>query len=356
MTQSILDVTLEITRECPLGCLFCSSNGGDKHPDELTLKEWINLIDESIELGAHSFLISGGEPFTCDYLKELASYINKTGSKLSIYSSGNLAIGDLVLPIPRSDLEYLATLGNVRIVINLEGVNKETHEKITDVKGSYENTIKTIEECVQLGLEVELHFVPTKINFRELPQVVELASKLGIAKVSVLRLVNQGRCVNFTDELELNILERYELKSVFIDLEKYGDYVRIGSPFNPFLLKKQYKCTAGTERITITYNGFVSPCEAFKFILNKYKEDVDVRKHGLKKIWYESSLFSEIRKLHNISADVRSICYNCPELKLCGGGCPAQKILNGSISSFDPYCVRYLNLERKRLEINQMRD
>ena len=354
LKQNKLDVTLEITRQCPLSCLFCSSNGGAKHPDELDLTDWINLVDDSIELGARSFLISGGEPFASPYLQELAEYISQNDVKLSIYSSGNVGT-EVVTPVPKSDLEYIARLGNVRMVMSLEGANQKTHEKITGVKGSYNNTIKTIKECLKLGLEVEFHFVPTKINFRELLGVVELANQLGVSRVSVLRLVAQGRCVNYKNDLELNIEERFELKSVFGEVEKYGDYVRIGSPFNPFLLSKQYKCTAGTDRITITYNGLVSPCEAFKYILNEYLDEIDIRKHKLSEIWNKSSLFMEIRELQNISAYTDSICYNCKDLEICGGGCPAQKILHSSITSFDPYCKKYLDLKKQRLEINHVR-
>ena len=349
-----IDVTLEITRRCPLRCIFCSSMGGEPHPNELGLKEWIRLVDESIELGAKSFLISGGEPFTSPFLRDLAHYINEKNVELSIYSSGNVG-NEIVTPVDVSDLEYVAELGDVRMVMSLEGSNPKTHEKITTVPGSYKNTILTLEEGKRLGLKVELHFVPTKINFKELPDVVKLAKKLDVEKVSVLRLVSQGRCVDFRDELELNPKELTELHSIFKQLEKYGSYVRIGSPFNPFMLSKQYKCTAGTDRITITYNGLVAPCEAFKFILNQYKDEIDIRKHKLSEIWGESSLFKEIRELHNISADIDSICYNCKELELCGGGCPAQKILHTSITSFDPYCTKYLDLKKQHSEINQVR-
>lgn len=340
-----IDVTLEITRRCPLRCIFCSSMGGEPHPNELGLKEWIRLVDESIELGAKSFLISGGEPFTSPFLRDLAHYINEKNVELSIYSSGNVG-NEIVTPVDVSDLEYVAELGDVRMVMSLEGATPATHERITRVKNSFRNTIETIKNSLNLGLDAELHFVPTKINYKELPDVVKLGQQLKVNKVSVLRLVPQGRCVDYRDRLLLDREELIELKSIFTELEKYDDFVRIGSPFNPFLLSKRYKCTAGTNRMTITYNGLVAPCEAFKFILYDYSDDVNTRKYSLKYIWEQSQLFNEIRVFQKITNHKESECHHCPEKNLCGGGCPSQKILAGSIYSKDPICLNKLILSK----------
>lgn len=326
-----LDVTLEITRKCPLACMLCSSHGGIIHPNELGLDKWIHLVDEAVELGASSFLISGGEPFTSPFLFELSRYIHSKNVSLTIYSSGNIG-ENIIKPIPITELEKIANVGKILIVMSLESAEQDIHEKITQKENSYQNTLQTIRNCIDLGLSVELHFVPTKINYRELPNVIELALSLGVKKVSVLRFVPQGRGKENREKLELNENELEELKSIFQELEKYGDYVRIGSPFNPFLLSKQYVCTAGTNRLSISYDGYVFSCEAYKF-LDRNNEN-NLKNNSLRKIFNMSQLFEETRIYqHKLISDV---CKNCSFFILCRGGCPAQKILYRSI--IDPIC------------------
>jgi radical SAM protein with 4Fe4S-binding SPASM domain len=342
-----IDVTLEITRKCPLRCVFCSSNGGFPHSDEINFEKWISIVDESIELGGDSFLISGGEPFASPFLVDLARYIVSKNVDLSIYSSGNIGI-DEIRPIPVNELQKIASLGNVRMVISLEASDPDIHDKITLKKNSYQNTVQTIKNCIDLNLYVELHFVPTKINYKELPKIVELASALGVKKVSVLRFVPQGRGKENREQLELNASELAELRTIFLNLEKHGDFVRIGSPFNPFLLSKQYKCTAGTDRITIRYDGLVAPCEAFKFILPNYS-NIDLTKTDLHNIWIHSKLFSDVRQYQKIFNNMESRCFSCLDIEICGGGCPAQKILYNA--TIDPICKTKIENELMSVDL-----
>ncbi len=338
LKENSLDVTLEITRRCPLRCVFCSSNGGPSHPNELELCDWIRIVNESIDLGAKSFLISGGEPFTSKYFRELIAYISNKPVELSIYSSGNFQKGDQIISIPSEELEYLSSFKKIRMVMSLEAASSEIHDSITCREGSFSNTIKSIQNCVNLGLKTEIHFVPTRLNYHQIPEVIELSKILGVDQVSILRFVPQGRGQKNKKALELHEGDMKKLKKIFSDLVKYSDFVRIGSPFNPFLLSKQYRCTAGINRFTVRYDGLVVPCEAFKFLADIYLDDVDIKEKSLREIWLHSKLFTDVRRMHFITPS--SDCYLCNELNRCGGGCPAQKILNSSITKIDPYCLK----------------
>lgn len=333
------DVTLEITRECPLNCLICSSNGGEKHPSELSLDKWIDIIDESIELGATSFLISGGEPFSSSYFKTLCEYISEKDVSLSIYTSGNYYDGHEFSSLQYNDLFFLTNLDLVKLVISLEGSNEKTHDFLTGVKGSFNNTMATIRLAVKLGIDTEIHFVPTLINYLELPDVVFLAKKIGVKRASILRFVAQGRGKDNEKLLKLRNDDLIVLRDIFFKLEKYGDYIRIGSPFNPFLLSKNYMCTAGRKRMTIRYDGRVVPCEAMKFMAEGFNDefyaDNDVTIHTLDDIWNISKIFQMSRDFHKI---INSECVSCEFLNKCWGGCPAQRILKSDLNNIDPFC------------------
>jgi len=336
-----LDITLEITRKCPLRCNFCSSNGGDPHPKELTLIDWERIVDEAIEIGARSFLISGGEPFSCQYIKELIEYISEKPAQISIYSSGNVEKNNKIEPLALKDLEFIANLGSIKMILSLEGSSNFTHDKITNKMNSFCNTIQSVQNCIKLGLKTEIHFVPTKQNYFELPGVLDISKNLGVDKISILRFVPQGRGKENRKSLELDYEDLIKLNKIFLDFRKYRDFVRIGSPFNPFLLSTNYICTAGINRITIRYDGLVFPCEAFKFLPEN--EEIDIRKFSLKRIFYDSSIFKEVKTYHKIF--LNSSCKSCSGFSICGGGCPAQKILNST--NIDPICLQLIEVKQK---------
>ena len=334
VSYSPIDVTLELTRECPLNCLICSSNGGKPHPLELSLDKWLKIIDKSIELGVKSFFLSGGEPFSRSYFKDICKYIANKNVSLSIYTSGNFFDGRELGPIKYDDLIFISSLDSVRLVFGLEGACARTHDLMTRVKGSFNNIISSIRTAVDLGLYTELHFVPTKMNYKELPDVVSFAKKLGVKKVSVLRFVAQGRGKDNESMLRLGKDDLINLRNILYELSGYGDYVRIGSPFNPFLLSKGYKCTAGRKRMTIRYDGRVVPCEAMKFMAEDFNDN-DVRIFSLRDIWQSSEIFKMAR---SYQIAIGSECNSCDYLNICMGGCPAQKLLNGALDAVDPYC------------------
>jgi radical SAM protein with 4Fe4S-binding SPASM domain len=330
------NVTLELTRKCPLNCLMCSSNGGLPHPRELSLPKWMEIIDELMDLGAESFFLSGGEPFSYSYFKDICNYISKLDVSLSIYSSGNCIKNGELLPLSQNDIKFLSSLNLKNIIFSLEGSNEITHDKITTVNGSFQNTLTSIKHALNQKVITELHFVPMLINYKELPMVIALAKKLGISRVSVLRYVDQGRGKKNSSHLKLGNEEIKQLRAILSEIDT--SYVRLGHPLNPYLISNNSKCTAGRDRITVRYDGLVFPCEAMKFLADRY-HDNDVNVRPIEEIWKNSAIFNLAR---NLSLDLPSECLNCNSLAKCGGGCPAQRLNEGSIGHLDAFCLHNL--------------
>lgn len=336
MGDASIDITLEITRSCPLSCLICSSEAGAPDENELSLEKWIKTIDEAIELGTTAFSFSGGEPFHSSYFKDLCKHIYNQGIPFSVYTSGNLKDNNTLSSLKEEDFSYLQKHGITKLIFNLEGASKDIHDYMTQVKGSFNNTIASIKKATYLNISTEIHFVPTLQNYYELPEIISLSKKLGIKKVSVLRFVPQGRGKKNSELLKLSKEHLMQLKNMFDSiLKNTEDYVRIGSPFNPFLLSKNYKCTAGKSRSTIRWDGQVFPCEAYKFLADDF-QDNNLRKASLKDIWNKSAIFTLTRDAYKKSGPE---CRSCSYWGKCWGGCPAQKLILGSFNVLDPYCA-----------------
>jgi len=325
--------------KCPLNCLICSSNGGIPYPNELTFYELKRIIDDAHELGTRTVIFSGGEPFEHTCLIELCEHAKSNDLGVCIYTSGNVSDKDCsTKPIDESTLSYLRKIPINKMIFGLQGPNEEVHDSITRVRGSFSNTMISIKRVVRESIPTEIHFVPVKMNYRTLPQMIELAKKLKVDKISVLRFVAHGRGKANNSILKLEPDEQLVLKSILREmLASKTPCIRIGAPFNTFELLEGSYCTAGKTRATIRADGFAFPCEAMKEL--QHCLDNDLHRRSLKEVWEESAIFRESRNFVFIIS--KSLCRSCEKFAQCKGGCPAQRFLSGvsMVDHGDPYCL-----------------
>jgi len=319
--------------------LTCSSNSGTPYANEFTLNELRTIIDDAQKLGTRTIIFSGGEPFEHAHLIELCKNAKRRDLGVCIYTSGNISLKDYsVGPISKSALSYLKKIPVDRIIFGLQGHTEEIHDSITCVHGSFNNAVISIRRAVKESIPTEIHFVPVKLNYRTLPEMVMLAKKLGTEQISVLRFVAQGRGKANENTLRLEADELLDLKSILREIVTSRVLrVRVGAPYNAFGLFKENYCTAGRSRATIRADGFVFPCEAMKEL--PYNTDNDLNRRNLREIWENSTIFHEARNFMYLIGN--SECRACSMFARCKGGCPAQRLISGiSVQNYpDPYCL-----------------
>jgi molybdenum cofactor biosynthesis enzyme MoaA len=122
-----LQVSIEVTRRCPLECLHCYNNlpMGDLEARrrELTKEEHFRVLDELVEMGCFWILYTGGEIFARKDFLEIYTYAKKKGfpdhAVHQRQSSAN--------PIA----DYLVEWPPFAIEITLYGRTRETYEALT---------------------------------------------------------------------------------------------------------------------------------------------------------------------------------------------------------------------------------
>ena len=182
------------------------------------------------------------------------------------------------------------------------------------------------------------------INYRELRDVVELARGLRVSRVSVLRLVPQGRASSY-DKLKLNSEEHLALRQSMVGLIKEGHDVRVGSPFNILRMRKNPECCAAIDRLTISPDMTISPCDAFKQIppsmLNLSIGIItSLTDATLAECWQKSPYLNRVREY--LTTPFAKECSECQSLKTCLSGCVAQKIhaYGDLVKRPDPMCLK----------------
>lgn len=336
---SLEELCIEVTGQCMMNCIQCSSASSINNQLSLTLPKYRELLQEAKQLGTKILELSGGEPLLHPAIN---TFVEEAASnfKVRLYTSGFL--GKSSMGIPYEQILLLAALKLDRIIFNLQGATAQTHEKITRAKGSYASVVQSIKNAKAAGLWTGVHFVPMRSNHVDFRAVATLCSELKVDELAVLRFVGQGRGKKNRNQLELNQAEFNQFIQEVVQIRKqFGELIQIrtGCPMNfCSMIDKTItpaRCKAGHSTLLISYDGSVVPCPAFKHardfnLGNIYNESLGV-------IWNQSRNLKLLRELDVMQVDG---CNTCHESNYCQGRCVAQRFYKyGSIyRGPDPLC------------------
>lgn len=326
-------INIELTNKCGLQCAHCSSSSSFGASDFISLDRVLRLLDEGKELGAKYLSVSGGEPLLYPYLLEVIEYAKSIGYAIRLYTSGIITKDGYELH--SIDEETIKSfVGKIDIIIfSLHSYLPDVHDNITQRKSSFDLTVAAIKKSIQAGLITEIHTVPMSINYKDIPDLVLLAESIGVKQLSFLRLVPQGRCVNNLN-LMMNATETKEFVDILNSIYSPVLKLRKGAPYKCLFIEEASECSAGKDKILISPEGYVHPCEAFKYASSSSNINTD----SLANIWSKDLTLNQIRLL-----DISQIseCSGCGNLDVCHGGCPGQRYLeyNTLKRGPDPICL-----------------
>lgn len=177
---------LELTGTCNERCVHCYAGSGPDVHTALTYSQCRDAVRDAAQLGFRRIQLTGGEPLLCDFLVELVAEIKAHEMVCEIYTNGTLVRDGLVSrlrpPGPSFALSFYSHRSSV-------------HDRITQVPGSHQRTVRAIECLVAAGLEVRASVVVMPANAGDVPATVALLRRLGVQHVAVAasRAVGRGR-------------------------------------------------------------------------------------------------------------------------------------------------------------------
>jgi len=370
------EISIEITEKCKAHCVHCSSEAtAEGWENELSLGEIKDIIRTGKEkLGTKVISLSGGEPTLRPDFREIVKYIKDLGLNVLIYTCGlfeNLRIERESLLCceqvydnygPFSNyiekltfkslaLEYLGPRDSGdKVIFSLEGHNSLVHDYILGVSGVFKVVRRMMSFVSQQGHFVEIHCCPNILNYRNIEDVVRIARLANANRVSLLRLVPQGRCPRWMLVTGANWL--WLQRDLCRLKKKYGDFIRVGDPLNfMWYFDKDIKnqtCSAGLDRLLIRANGEVQFCAALK---HSPEYDYGNVRHPhyspgerLEWLWKESPMALRLRDFHREGYKETRTCRNCKFLHLCKGGCTSQRIAHykNLYRGPDPLCPLFI--------------
>ena len=254
------EISIEILQRCPNRCIYCSSHSNPQATHIIPFEIIKNVIDDAKSLGCKIVCLSGGEPFLHPHILDIISYIVKQQLTCYVYTSGIYMKDEVYSSLPNEYIEAIRGMVD-KVIFNVEADSSTLYDKImgTDV-GGFDMMKKSINDCVSSGLVVETHVVPMQVNFKHLKSIFEMCYQLGVSKVSILRLVMQGRALENLSLVKLTGEDSREVtKQIKALKEAYKGKVRIGLPYSDSNCR--IYCKAASDKINVRYDGNVYPCE-----------------------------------------------------------------------------------------------
>lgn len=331
--QHITYLNVEVTNKCALECAHCSSSSSFSCTDYIEPDQVFSLVSEGKKLGASCLSISGGEPLLYPHLNEIIDYAYNLDFHIRLYTSG-LTSSDGITLIPADNQVLNSLLDKINtIIFSLHSHVAAVHDQVTSKQGSFDLTTTAIGNAVETGMNCEIHTVPMSINYKDIPGLVMLGEELGVDRISFLRLVPQGRCVNNL-HLMMNPSEIRQFMNILQHLDSPLLDIRKGAPYKCLFFENSGYCSAGVDKILVSADGSVHPCEAFKFLAS----ESNINQQSLANIWLNDRLLKGIR-----NTDINSIstCSGCEMNEICRGGCPGQRYLAYDTMEIgpDPICL-----------------
>jgi radical SAM protein with 4Fe4S-binding SPASM domain len=223
------------------------------------------------------------------------------------------------------DKDYVKTLeksGLDFVQVTLESHKAEAHDLMTDSKGSWKETVAGIKNVIPTHVYATTNTTLSQHNADSFLETVEFIKKLGVAAFGANSLIYSGKAK--TDKLDKEFTVSLEtlkelLPKVHEKAEQLGLKFLWYTPtqycrFNPVSLGLGIKsCSAAMINMCVGPNGDVYPCQSY------FESLGNILKDPWEKIW-NHPLATKIRNREYVEPK----CKDCPELQVCGGGCPLE--------------------------------
>jgi len=178
-------VIWNLIRRCNLTCKHCYATSADKDfPGELSTAQVFEVMDDLRAYGVPVLILSGGEPLMRPDIFEISQRAKAMGFYVGLSSNGTL--------ITQDNIAQIAAVGYDYVGVSLDGM-REVHDRFRRREGAFDESLRGIRLCRDVGIKVGLRFTLTRDNARDLPELLDLLDSEGLDKFYLSHLNYAGR-------------------------------------------------------------------------------------------------------------------------------------------------------------------
>ena len=284
----IKDLCFEIIQKCPNNCIFCSSESSIEKCNMIDFKTFKRTVQFFYNNGGiEEISLSGGEPMLHPDIYRMVKFCSDFGIKTTLYTSGIInrtkfyTSSDIHIQrmldqlgeneeISREKFANLEACGLSKVVFDLQACEVDQYNQLMGTKNSMCYVLQSLLYSSFYNFESSIHFVPNKVNYNQLQDVLELAELAGVDELRILKFVPQGRGRENCNQLQLSNEELEKFVKQAKSLKSATVKIKVGIPLTN---ENKHICTAGYDKVVIRYDGEILPCPAFKDIDLKLLEE-----------------------------------------------------------------------------------
>ena len=263
----------ELTYRCNQRCVHCFNPRSTFAPStELTTDEIIATLAELEAMGAYCVTFSGGEASLRSDFFEIMRDAQRRNFAVSVFTNGQVS---------SEWIEELVTFFPQTVGVSLYSANPKTHDATTRQKGSFDQSVRTIETLVKHGIRTTIKCPLMNHTVHGYKEFLSLCDRLGGVPqfdFHISPTMDGDRSCTVHQVLDPGILVPMFLEP------RTSLYVDINTPHQGRTRRAMDDavCGAGHSTLSICPDGTVYPCNSLPLSLG------NVRNGGIKKIWESS--------------------------------------------------------------------
>lgn len=323
---------LSLTYKCNNRCGWCYASSNLPQEDKELPRNKISPILHLLkDLGVKRTILIGGEPTIYSYLEKV----------LEEHKAHRLPTGMVTNGRKLAKKEFSKMLkenGINSLTVSIEGYDVPSHDEVTQVSGSYKESINGIYTATNEGIKVSTNTVITRGNYSDLEKI---SKSLIVLPIEHLGFNVCGPCFGSTDNS--NILNPSLAAKAFQDTYDFiqsnsNKKVKLVTPMPLCFFDEEHRMEFKNKRIVrggpcqlasgsnfvIDYNGDVIPCTHLTgyplFNLYKKNEELYSKEEFLESVNDLKGIPHNFRELMSKNASEKCDDGNCNEP--CSGGCP----------------------------------
>lgn len=268
--KTICSCMFELTYRCSEMCIHCYNPGATRNNEEtshranvkeLSMEDYKRIIDDLYESGLVKVCLSGGDPFSKDFVWELIDYLFIKGIAVDVYTNGQSIVKDV-----KRLANYYPRLVGVSIYSGIAA----DHDAITRIPGSWAKSMQVIKELHELAVPMNLKCCIMQTNLHSYYMVADLAKEYGAIPQYEINITesNDGdicaKQLRLTEK-QLQVILRDNNLALYVGKEapNYGGMKRDLSLCS---------CGAGGTGFCMSPNGELRGCVAFTQIYGSLQE------------------------------------------------------------------------------------
>jgi len=304
-----ISAVISVTHACDCDCTHCSARDFMKAGDKaLSHEELIDAIDQVLEMGAASIVLTGGEPTLNKRLLDLVAHVPQERAAVAMFTNG--------ARLDRQLADELRSAGLNAALISLDAAEAEAHDSYRRRPGAFDQALRAVENLQQAGslVGIATYVSHEGLHAGHFDQMLELTERVEAHQLFLFDAVPIGA---MRDEHERHLLttadrDAIRRRTMEINATPGGPGVMGQSWINS---PDGFGCFAGFYQLYMTASGEVCPCDFTPISFG------NVREEPLETIW-QRMRGSEEWGTRSHHCRMQDLCFRAGSVDLIPDGTP----------------------------------